>query len=166
MYLGATMTEVAQGDGAMAKGLRAASGRGAGDAIEVGPEGEADRELAEGDELPEVIVMASGCLGQIFLPREAGRVSLERIHELYPELVPALRSHPGVGFILVNSQQHGALVLGSDGVSYLEEGRVEGEDPLALFGPHAADVILRTHGFSNCGDIMVNSTYWLEASGG
>jgi hypothetical protein len=37
---------------------------------------------------------------------------------------------------------------------------VEGEDPLASFGPNAADHLRRTDAFPHCADLMVNSTYW------
>jgi hypothetical protein len=104
--------------------------------------------------------MASGCLGLISFPREPGRMTAERLAERYPRVLPALRAHPGIGFVLVRSEDHGALVLGARGAHYLDEGRVEGEDPLARFGPNAARHIKRTDGFAHCADIMVNSTYW------
>ena len=56
--------------------------------------------------------MASGCLGLISFPREPGRVSLERIEELHPTLIPTLREHPGIGFLLVRSERDGAVVSG------------------------------------------------------
>jgi hypothetical protein len=103
--------------------------------------------------------MASGCLGLISFPREPGRVTLERMEARWPELVPALRDHPGIGFLLVRSERHGATVIGSQGINYLEEGRVDGVDPLAPFGPNAARHVSRTDGFLHCPDIAVNSTY-------
>ena len=44
----------------------------------------------------------------------------------------------------------------------MDEERVEGEDPLAPFGPNAARHVKRTDGFSHCPDIIVNSTYWTD----
>ena len=43
--------------------------------------------------------------------------------------------------------------------SYLDEERVEGEDPLARFSPTAAQHLLRTDGFAHVADIMVGSFY-------
>jgi hypothetical protein len=106
--------------------------------------------------------MASGCLGLISFPREPGRVTLERIHELYPRVISTLRDHPGIGFMLARSEQYGAIVIGEKGLCFLDEGRVEGENPLAPFGPNAAQHVKRTDGFPNCADIMINSTYWPE----
>ena len=51
-------------------------------------------------------------------------------------------------------------MIGRAGTHELDSGRVEGEDPLAPFGPNAARHVARTDGFPHCADIMVNSTYW------
>ena len=107
--------------------------------------------------------MASGCLGLISFPRQPGRVSLEWIDRHYPQLIPALRKHPGVGFMLVRSERHGATVIGARGVCFPQEQRIEGEDPLAPFGPRAARHVLRTDGFPHCPDIVLNSTYWHDS---
>ena len=76
-----------------------------------------------------------------------------------PRLIPALRSHPHVGWILVRSAERGAVVLGARGEHYLDEGRVEGEDPLAAFSPNAPRHLLRTDGFEHVADLMVGSFY-------
>jgi hypothetical protein len=107
--------------------------------------------------------MASGCLGLISFPREPGRVTLERLEQLHPGLLPVLRAHPGIGFVLVRSERHGAVVLGETGANYLDERRVEGEDPLSPYGPNAADHVRRTDGFPHCPDLLLNSTYWADA---
>ena len=53
---------------------------------------------------PRSSVMASGCLGLISFPREPGRVTLERLETLYPDLLAhAARRTPGIGFLLVRS---------------------------------------------------------------
>jgi hypothetical protein len=104
--------------------------------------------------------MASGCLGLISFPRLPGRVTLEQLEARHPDLIPALRDHPGIGFVLVRSERRGAMAIGAAGVNYLDEGEIEGEDPLAPFGPNAADHVRRTDGFPHCADLMVNSTYW------
>ena len=107
----------------------------------------------------DVVVMGSGNLGLIYLMEERRRLTLEEIDERHPELVPALRAHPHVGWLLVRSSEHGAVALGANGTHYLKEGRVEGEDPLAPFSPHAPQHLLRTDGFEHVGDIMVGSFY-------
>jgi hypothetical protein len=112
--------------------------------------------------VPEVSVMASGNLGLISFPREPGRVTLEQLGERRPGLVDALRMHPGVAFVLVRSRRDGAVALGPRGRRRLRDDDVEGEDPLAPFGPFAADHVRRTDGFSHCPDIVVNGHYWSE----
>lgn len=111
-------------------------------------------------ELPDIAVMASGNLGLISFPREPGRVTLEQIEARRPGLLDALRTHPGIGFVLVRSEAAGAVVLGAAGRHVLATGEVEGEDPLAPFGPRAADHVRRTDAFASCPDLLVNSTYW------
>ncbi len=106
--------------------------------------------------------MASGNLGLISFPRDPGRVSLEQIERDRPGLIEALRTHPGVGFVLVRSESDGAVVLGGAGRHRLSDGHVDGVDPLAPFGPGAAAHVARTDGFSNCPDLVLNSTWWPE----
>ncbi len=162
-YLSAGLTEVARDDTAAGRTVRAATrGRRADGVVALDREAREDIEEAHGTEVPELSVMASGCLGLISFPREPGRVSLERIEALYPRLLPALRDHAGVGFVLVRSERDGALVVGRGGTRFLDRDRVEGEDPLAPFGPNAADHVRRTDGFAHCADLMVNSKLWPE----
>ena len=158
-YLGASLTEASGGSGVGARAVRTATRRRSRDgAVALGESnGKGPTEEAAP---PELVVMASGCLGLVSFPREPGRVTLERLQERYPEVVPTLRDHPGVGFLLMRSEEHGAMAIGGAGINYLDEDRVEGEDPLAPFGPHAARHVKRTDGFPHCPDIVVNSTYW------
>jgi uncharacterized membrane protein YvlD (DUF360 family) len=107
----------------------------------------------------EVVVLGSGNLGLVYLMEEPRRLTLEEMEERHPRLIPALCEHPHVGWILVRSSAHGALALDSDGVHYLNDGRVEGEDPLAAFPPNAPRHLLRTDGFQHVADIMVGSFY-------
>ncbi len=114
-----------------------------------------------GDELGDrhVVVLGSGNLGLIYLMEERRRLMLEEISDRHPRLIPALREHPHVGFLLVRSRDHGPVVLGPGGAHYLADGRVDGEDPLAPFPANAAAHLLRTDGFEHVADIMVNSFY-------
>jgi hypothetical protein len=78
-------------------------------------------------------------------------------------LLQTLREHPGIGFVLVRSRERGAVALGARGAHYLDEDRVEGEDPLAPYGSNAPAHVLRTDGFEHCPDLVVNSTFWAES---
>jgi hypothetical protein len=87
-------------------------------------------------------------------------MSREEIDRRHPALLPTLANHPGVGFLLVRSEEHGGLVLGAHGAE-LPVDRLDDEHPgpLADFGPGAADAVRRTHSFPHTADIMVNSWY-------
>jgi len=164
-YIGASLTEASGADNLVGRGIRATTRRRQVDGeVRLGEEEPAaKREPAEGEPaIPELSVMASGCLGLISFPQEPGRLSLERIEQLYPQLLPTLCGHPGIGFLLVRSEHEGAVVLGASGINCLDTGRIEGEDPLAPFGPNAAAHVKRTDGFAHCPDIVLNSTYWAE----
>ena len=159
-YLSAGLTEVARDETVAARTVRAATrDRRADGAVALDPDARREVEATHDGGLPELSVMASGWLVLISFPREPGRVSLERIEALYPRLVPALRDHPGIGFILVRSEHDGAMAIGAAGIRFLDDDRVEGEDPLAPFGPNAAAHLRRTDGFPHCADLMLNSTY-------
>jgi hypothetical protein len=106
-----------------------------------------------------VVVLGSGNLGLVYLMDEPRRLTLEEIDERHPRLITELRAHPHVGWLLVRSRDRGAVVLGARGARVLESGAVEGEDPLAVFAPTAAEHLLRTDGFANVADIMVGSFY-------
>ncbi len=107
----------------------------------------------------DVVVLGSGNLGLVYLMEEPRRLTLEEIESRHPRLLPALREHPHVGWLLVRSSEHGAVVLGARGAHYLADGRIDGEDPLAPFSPTAASHLLRTDGFAHVADIMVGSFY-------
>jgi uncharacterized membrane protein YvlD (DUF360 family) len=107
----------------------------------------------------DVVVLGSGNLGLVYLMEERRRLSLEELEARHPQLLPALREHPHIGWLLVHSAEHGPVVLGARGAHYLANGRVEGEDPLAPFSPTAPRHLLRTDGFEHVADIMVGSFY-------
>jgi uncharacterized membrane protein YvlD (DUF360 family) len=107
----------------------------------------------------QVVVLGSGNLGLVYLMDEQRQLTLEEIEERHPRLVPTLRAHPHVGWILVRSSEHGPVALGARGAHYLEEERVEGVDPLAPFSPNAPRHLLRTASFPHVADIMVGSFY-------
>jgi len=128
--------------------LTEATGRDAKD-----PDG--DESKPEGE---DVIVLGSGNLGLLYLMNHPERQTLEQIESEHPRLIPALRAHPHVGWLLVRAAS-GPVVLGATGSRDLVSGAVEGDDPLAPFGPEAAQHLARTDGFSNVADIMIGSFY-------
>lgn len=106
------------------------------------------------------VVLASGNLGLVSFPDVPGRMSMEQIDRRHPALLRALSDHPGIGFLLVHSERYGPVALGPGGSRHdLETGAITGgRDPLAPFGPHAAEAVRRTASFRHVPDIMVNSS--------
>jgi uncharacterized membrane protein YvlD (DUF360 family) len=149
--------------------------RGSADAIDAGDEnatgvaraldeatGRGARAAKREPDMPDArgaIVLGSGNLGLIYLMDFPHRVTLEEMREAHPELIPALREHPHIGFVMVRSAADGALVLGAEGVHRLADDTVDGVDPLAGFSPNAARHLRRTDGFPHVPDIVVNSFY-------
>ena len=105
------------------------------------------------------VVLGSGNLGLVYLMEEPRRLTLEEIEERHPRLIPALRAHPHVGWILVRSSGDGPVALGDGGVNFLADRRVDGADPLANFSAGAPAHLLRTDSFPHVADIMVGSFY-------
>jgi len=108
---------------------------------------------------PGVVCVVSGHVAMVSFPEYRGRVPLEGIEQHWPDLLPGLVDHPGVGFVLVHSVVHGPVVLGRDGIHRLATGEVLGEDPLAPYGPHAPRLVARTSSFPHCPDVLINSRY-------
>ncbi|MFE9675042.1 phage holin family protein [Streptomyces sp. NPDC006259] len=121
------------------------------------------RPVEEGDEQhrparrSEPIVLASGNLGLVSFPDVPHRMSKEEIDARHPALLPTLANHPGIGFLLVRSEEHGGVVLGAHGAEIPLDRLDEEPGPLAGFGPGAAQAVRRTHTFPHTADIMVNS---------
>ncbi|MFG2549987.1 phage holin family protein [Streptomyces sp. NPDC048581] len=107
----------------------------------------------------EPIVLASGNLGLVSFPDVPHRMTKEEIEARHPALLTTLANHPGIGFLLVRSEEYGGVVLGAYGAEIPLDRLDDDPGPLAVFGPGAADAVRRTHSFPNAADIMVNSAY-------
>lgn len=119
-----------------------------------------ERELEVSDSAPTVL--ASGNLGLVYLPVGDRRLTREEIDEHAPGLVPGLVAHPGIGFVMVQTTDLGPVVIGASGRRVLDTGEVEGDDPLAPFGPEAVAMVARVAHYATAGDVMVNSMYDVE----
>ena len=107
----------------------------------------------------EAIVLASGNLGLIYFTQWTARLTYESIIGLFPDLIPGLVNNPYIGFILVDTEERGPIVISDKGVYYLDSDTYTGENPLKDFGENAADHLRRTNSFSTVPDILVNSFY-------
>ena len=111
----------------------------------------------------ELIVLGSGNLGLIYLTQWKQRLNYEEIVMLFPDLIPGLVKHPGIGFLLVNSIANGGMIIGENGIYYLENDEIVGENPLEGFGKNAAMHLKRQNSFNNMPDVLVNSFYDSES---
>jgi hypothetical protein len=150
------LTESIQDDTRTAKVLRRMfRSRTKDEVVQVATESEND----EAARKKKVVVVGSGCAGLIYFTGINERMTYEQIQTAYPDLLLGLVNHPGIGFAMVNSEENGPMVLGKKGIHFLNDGKVEGEDPLKPFGPNASRHLKRENGFSSCPDILLNTTY-------
>ena len=77
--------------------------------------------------------------------------------ELHPDLVAGLAQHPGIGFVVVETDTRGPVVVGAPDCAYCRTGTVEGQDPLARYGEQIAADLLEHSRRDHVGDIVVCS---------
>jgi uncharacterized membrane protein YvlD (DUF360 family) len=155
--LSTVLTEASSAEGATAAlGRRALRGSMEDGAVELGPLGD---EVAEEptDQLPDLVVCASGNLGLVYFGVAEHRMTLDEIEAAFPGLVTELTAHEGIGFALVRSGEGHALAVGADGQRDLTSGAVTGADPLAAYGPDAVDQLRHLDGIDHVGDLVLIS---------
>ena len=116
------------------------------------------QELALAD-ASTIAVVGSGNLGLVWFTGNDHRLTVEELEELHPGLVAAVAAHPGVAMLLVRTKSRGAVVFGPKGTRFLDEDRVEGEDPTTLFGPHTVMSLKRADAMTHAPDLLLISQY-------
>jgi len=106
-----------------------------------------------------IAVVGSGNLGLVWFTGHDHRLTAEEIEELHPDLLATLVDHPGVGLIMVRSREHGAMAIGRGGIRFLDQGRVQQEDPTTLFGEHTVMSLRREDAMTHAPDILLLSQY-------
>ena len=106
-----------------------------------------------------IAVVGSGNLGLVWFTGHDHRLTAEELEALHPNLVATLAEHPGVAMLMVRTKAHGAVVLGHGGVRYLDEDRVDGQDPTTLFGPHTVMSLKREDAMTHAPDLLLISQY-------
>ena len=113
----------------------------------------------DGDEAsvkPDAVVCASGSLAHIYFAKVAGRMTRSAIERAYPGLIATLTSHPGIGAILVRTDDGHTVAVGANGERELSTGSTAtGEDPLAQFGADAAEALAQVDDLEHAGDLML-----------
>lgn len=145
------LSSAARGDRAMAIAARGAGQRRGG-----GP----GPDEGAGDE--SIVVAASGSLAHVYLTDVPGRATRDQVVEHHPELLRGLATHPHVGVVLVRDEAGRLLAVGADGWRVVQAGRAvggDGTDPLAVYGPHAADDVAGLDQREHVGDLVVLGAY-------
>jgi len=156
----ALVDELASPDGVAGRGMQSAatamgkSDRNKPDEVTPTSGATGTDKQASGDETFHVF--GSGNLGLIYVRGEKERLDRRALHARFPGLVDGLAQHPGVGFVVVMDDD-GPVVLGSQGWHRLDDGHVEGEDPLLPFGPNAPSFVHRAAHRPEAPDIYANS---------
>jgi uncharacterized membrane protein YvlD (DUF360 family) len=155
--LSTALTEATSADGATAAlGRRALQGQMDDGAVELGPlADEAAEEPTE--ELPDLVVCASGNLGLAYFGVAEHRMTLEEMEAAFPGMLADLTAHEGIGLVMARSAEGHAIVLGADGRHDLTSGEVTGTDPVAPFGPDAPDQLRHLDGIDHVGDLVLIS---------
>lgn len=127
--------------------------------VMLGPDRDVQKEVPkmEASKKSDIVVLASGCTGLIYFTDSKKRMTYEEIQARYPDLIVGLINHPGVGFITMNSEKDGTIAVRKGGVNFVDLGTVEGQDPLAHYGPYATALVKRESSFEECPDILVNT---------
>jgi hypothetical protein len=106
-----------------------------------------------------IAVVGSGNLGLVWFTGHDHRLTVEELEELHPGLVASVAAHPGVGLLMVKSKEFGAVVFGPNGTRFLDQDKVEGEDPTELFGPHTIMSLKREDAMVHAPDLLLLSQY-------
>ncbi len=116
-------------------------------------------ENSESPKTSDVVICPSGNMALVYFTNTLNRLSLEEISLQYPSLIPDIVSHPGIGFVMVNSILHGTVVIHSNGIHYLSEDRSEGTDLFQKYDLGTKNQLLKLDRYKNNGDLILFSDY-------
>lgn len=163
-HINTMITSASKEDSAGGKAIKSvAKGKTKKGVITIGPEGKVPDKTDKGS---DVTVMASGNLGLVYFNKHKKRLTLEQTKKTYPGVVEGLAAHDGVGFVMIRSSKNGPVAIGGEGVHYLKSGKIDGEDPLSVFGQNTVRHLLREDKFTNVPDILVIGFYDPEVEEG
>lgn len=111
----------------------------------------------------DIVVRNSGSLAHVYFNVSTERLRISEISALFPDLVVALASHPGIWFVM-GIEGDDVLVFSRDGVLTIRDGHVEaaeGSDPLrCLPDPeHARRELANLAHYPHSGDLILLGRY-------
>ncbi len=113
----------------------------------------------------DILVLASGNLVNAYFSVSDKRMTYEKIEAAYPGMVNEMIKHPGVGLILVHTDD-GPIVIGKEGQKNLYTEQVTGKDPLIMYDePEKRTKQLRyLIDFPNGGDLVIISPVYEDGT--
>ncbi len=137
-----------------------------------------EEEEADGtfDYEAQVTAYGSGNLAQVYFDLYPRKITISELNEAYPGMVEALVAHEGIGIVCGYADDGAPLVLGKNGWRNLNNDKVVGQDPLALYAPDGPDAhgaatidtriwqVKRVMDFPHAGDLMVISTVYEDGT--
>lgn len=105
---------------------------------------------------PDAVVCASGSLAHVYFAKVAGRMTRSAIEQAYPGLIKTLAQHPGIGAVLVRTDEGHTVAIGASGERELSAGTAaNGDDPVDAFGVDAAEALTQVDDLEHAGDLML-----------
>ncbi|NTW45206.1 MAG: 30S ribosomal protein S21, partial [Anaerolineaceae bacterium] len=80
----------------------------------------------------DLIICPSGNMALVYFSFNQERMSFEQISDMFPDLIANIVSHPGIGFVMVASEEHGTMLIHSNGINFLTKDQFEGSDILMI----------------------------------
>jgi hypothetical protein len=116
------------------------------------------------DEDNDLVVTYSGTLALVYFSRWPERLGDSALRREFPDLLEFLVAHPGIGLVITQADEGGALLRSSRGTALLADGGIrvlEGQDPLAPYdpGPVGLRALARMASFENTGDLILFGAY-------
>ena len=117
------------------------------------------------NEANDILVLASGNLVNAYFSISDERMTYAGIESAYPGLIAEMISHPGVGLVLVHTDE-GPIAIGKDGKRNLYTGKVTGSDPLIMYSdPEKRQKQLRyLMDFPSGGDLVIISPVYEDGT--
>lgn len=125
-----------------------------------------DPELQHGYDLArhsDVVVRAAGSLAHIYFNVTAAQMDIAEIALLYPALLDALHSHPGIGLVLGREGDH-AVAVTSHGVCHLPRLITSGALPYLKDPQSEIQQLERLVRFPSSGDLVVLGAWYADGS--
>jgi len=126
---------------------------------------------SSGPDRAQVVAYGSGNIAQVYFTDYPTKMTIDAVNGFFPGMIDGLVAHEGVGFVLFNSDDGTATVVGKPGTRNVHTGQITGQDPLLPYAKEGvattdlrAEQLARIAGFPHAGDLMINSTFFPDGT--